>query len=467
MEEALEGTETEGAAAAELATRWANQVPWLEWLADYPIAVTGLVLVVLLLLVGITRILSHRYLLKTIVRFARNSPITWDELLVDHKVFHRLVAILPIVVLQYGIVFVPGLPEGLVHFIRTLAYCIVALFVARSLSAFLSAANSAYQQNPTFQGRPIKGFVQVLQVIIYLVVGILIVAALLDESPMFFLSGLGAMTAVLLLVFRDTLLSLVAGVQLSGNDLIRVGDWIEMPSFAADGTVVDIALNVVKVQNFDRTFTVIPTHKFLEHSFKNYRGMFNAGGRRMMRSIHLDLSTVRFLTPEEITHLRRIVVLRDYIDEKMKEVLEHNEHRIPEDCRDVLVNQRKLTNVGTFRAYVMHYLRNHPGVHQELVLLVRQLEPTPKGLPIQVYAFANDTRWAAYEGIQGDIFDHLISILPEFGLRAYQEPAGTDLVTWSSRQVAPSEVAVSGLEARPHPRAIEKRDGAPSPADGR
>jgi miniconductance mechanosensitive channel len=295
------------------------------------------------------------------------------------------------------------------------------------MSALLTATNAIYQRFSVSVGRPIKGYLQVLQVVTYGVAGILVISQLMDKSPLFFLSGLGAMTAVLLLIFRDTLLSLVAGIQLTSNDLIRVGDWIEMPNFNADGDVIDIALNVVKVQNWDRTVTMIPTHKFLEHSFKNWRGMFDSGGRRIMRSIHIDMSTVRFLTPDEIARFKRIIVLKSYIEAKIDEVERYNREVIPPDVADVKVNQRALTNLGTFRAYVTDYLRNHPQIHKELTFLVRQLEPTPQGIPIQIYVFTTDTRWGFYEGIQADIFDHLLAVMPEFGLRVFQQPAGSDL----------------------------------------
>jgi miniconductance mechanosensitive channel len=399
----------------------------LPWLADYPLATAALSLLLLLMLVWLARLVAVKVLLKAVVTFAERSAISWDDILVKEKVFHRLIPVLPMLVLHWGILLIPGLWPELVHFIQVIVTSVIILLLARSLSAFLSAVNAIYQRFSVAVGRPIKGYIQVLQVLTYLVAGILIISQLMNKSPLFFLSGLGAMTAVLLLIFRDTLLSLVAGIQLTSNDLIRVGDWIEMPGFNADGDVVDIALNVVKVQNWDRTITVIPTHKFLEHSFKNWRGMFESGGRRIMRSLHIDMSTVRFLTPEEIEKFRRYVALKGYIEQKVEEIEQYNRERVPADVADVVVNRRALTNLGTFRAYITHYLRNHPGIHDELIFLIRQLEPTPQGLPLQIYVFTRDTRWVFYEGIQADIFDHLLAVLPEFGLRVYQQPSGADL----------------------------------------
>jgi miniconductance mechanosensitive channel len=251
-----------------------------------------------------------------------------------------------------------------------------------------------------------------------------VVAALLDQSPFLFLSGIGAMTAVLLLVFRDTLLSLVAGIQLTNTDLVRVGDWIEMPKYGADGDVIDIALYTIKVQNWDKTITSIPTHKLIDDSFKNWRGMSESGGRRIKRSIYLDKNTVRFLTEAEVERFKRFRLLKDYIDAKEVELREYNA-RI--GATDEHVNLRRMTNIGTFRAYIVNYLKNHPNIHHGMTLLVRQLDPTPNGVPIQIYGFTNETAWGTYEDIQSDIFDHIMAIVPEFGLRLFQNPSGEDL----------------------------------------
>src|SRR6056297_2470098 len=256
--------------------------------------------------------------------------------------------------------------------------------------------------------------------------GIVIISILADRSPVVFLSGLGALTAVLLLVFRDTILSLVASVQIMSNDMIRIGDWVEMPQAHADGDVIDIALHTVKIQNWDKTFTTVPTHKFISESFRNWRGMKESGGRRIKRPLHLDVNSVGFLEEEEIEHLGRYEFLREYMEQKRREITEANGRSLGDD--KVLPERRRLTNVGTFRAYVLHYLKNHPRIHKDMTLLVRQLQPGPEGLPLEIYCFANDTVWANYEGIQADIFDHMLAILPEFGLRAYQKPAGSDLV---------------------------------------
>jgi miniconductance mechanosensitive channel len=296
---------------------------------------------------------------------------------------------------------------------------------ARVVDALLSSVHTLYLMNAGPDKAPIKSYIQLGKVVVYVFAGLFIVSSLADKSPWYFLTGIGAAMAVILLLFRDTLLSLVASVQLTKNDLIRVGDWIEMPQFGADGDVIDIALNTVLVQNFDKTISVIPTHKFLEHSFRNWRGMKDTGGRRIMRSINIDISSIRFLTYHEIQRMKESHLLKDYISEKMNDVHDYNSKHLKKSS-STLTNGRWLTNVGTFRAYVIEYLKKHPNSRKDLTMLVRQLEPTEKGLPLQVYVFVDTTVWAEYEGMQADIFDHLLAIAPEFGLNIFQQPSGRD-----------------------------------------
>jgi miniconductance mechanosensitive channel len=255
----------------------------------------------------------------------------------------------------------------------------------------------------------------------------MIVAAVLDRSPLLLLSGFGAMTAILLLVFKDTILSLVASVQLTAQDMVRVGDWIEMPQFGADGDVVDVQLHTIKVQNWDKTITTIPTHRLISDSFKNWRGMSQSGGRRIKRPIFIDVSTIRKQTEEEVERFTRFALLKDYIKTKEQELADYNAALEVEV--DAEVNQRRLTNIGTFRAYAFNYLKNHPRIRKDMTLLVRQLAPGPEGLPLEIYCFTTTTAWAEYEDIQSDIFDHLLAIVPEFGLRLFQKPAGSDLAS--------------------------------------
>jgi miniconductance mechanosensitive channel len=255
------------------------------------------------------------------------------------------------------------------------------------------------------------------------------IATMLDRPPLILLSGLGALAAVLMLIFQDTILSLVASVQIASNDIVRLGDWVEMPQLNADGDVVDIALHTVKIQNWDRTITTVPTKRFISDSFKNWRGMQESGGRRIKRAIYLDQTSVRFLNADEINHLGELYLLNAYLQSKQQEIAVWNSNLAERSQQPA--NTRRITNLGTFRAYVENYLRNHPRVHQGMTLIVRHLSPTPQGLPIEVYCFTNTVEWAAYEGIQSDIFDHLLSILPEFDLRIFQEPSGADMQHWS------------------------------------
>ncbi len=389
----------------------------------------GTATVVTVLAVLVFGELLHRVVRHLILRFleqvARQTPQKWDQALFDARLPQRLAWGVPLLTWYYGLLLVPFLPEDPLVVARRVLLASMVLVVVRAFDAFLDGVNRIYMENPRSRERPIKGFLQVANVVGHLAGLILIVSILMDRSPVIFLSGLGAMTAVLLLVFRDTLLSLVAGIQITTNDLLRQGDWIEMTQFQADGDVVDIALNSVTVQNWDRTLTVIPTHKFLEHSFKNWRGMSESGGRRIKRAFHVDLSSIRFLTDDEIETFSRWELLRPYMTAKRAEVDDWNREHA--GGGDVLPHHRRLTNIGTLRAYLVAYLRAHTGIHPDMILMVRQLAPGPEGLPLEVYVFTNDIRWAVYEGIQADIFDHILASVPEFGLRVFQNPSGADL----------------------------------------
>ncbi|MEW4467475.1 mechanosensitive ion channel family protein [Parasphingorhabdus sp. JC815] len=340
-------------------------------------------------------------------------------------VVSRFANVVPALIISNGINLVPHLPPTVITVISNVVAASIILFIGMAFSKVLTLAQEVYEQRPDSATRPIKGYVQMLKIVLYAGVGILIIAKLMDESPLLLLSGIGAMAAVVLLVFKDTILSLVASVQLTSNDMLRVGDWIEMPALNADGDVIDIALHTVKVQNWDKTITTIPTHRLISESFKNWRGMSESGGRRIKRSIFIDQNGIRFLTDEEKEDLHRFHLLDEYLGQKKTELAKWNA-TIEKAGRDP-VNSRRVTNIGTFRAYVIEYLRAHADIAKGMTLLVRQLDPTSKGLPIEIYCFTNTTNWTAYEGIQSDIFDHMLAILPEFGLRPFQEPSGLDL----------------------------------------
>ncbi len=381
----------------------------------------------------IINLIAKRVLVGTVRAFAKRSSVTWDDVLVRHNVFSRLVQVVPALIVFVGVPFVPGLPEGGEQLIRNVAMGYMVLMLTLALTAMLSAANTIYAASPLAKERPLKGFVQLVQIAVWILGGVLIIAVVLDRSPLLLLSGFGAMTAILLLVFKDTLLSLVASVQLTAQDMVRVGDWIEVPQFGADGDVVDVQLHTVKVQNWDKTITTIPTYRLITDSFKNWRGMSQMGARRIKRAIFIDVSSMRFQTQEEVDHFTRFALLKDYIRNKEQELADYNTGLAMEV--EVEVNRRRLTNLGTFRAYAYNYLKHHPGIHKGMTLMVRQLDPGPEGLPLEIYCFTNTTEWTVYEDIQSDIFDHLLAIVPEFGLRLYQKPAGSDLANLKLKSV--------------------------------
>ncbi|MFC1575637.1 mechanosensitive ion channel family protein [Gemmatimonadota bacterium] len=402
------------------------------WLETYPGAETALWAVGALFLAWLSNVLVKRYFLGGISKLVAQTRFTWDDAIQKRKVFNRLANVAPAVVVHYSASVIPGLPLGVSQFAQRVAVGFMVVVVVLATDGFLSALNDIYSTRPDAKSRPIKGYLQIVKIVLYVVAGIVVIATLVGRSPVVFLGGFGALTAIILLVFRDTILSLVASIQLTQNDMIAVGDWIEMPKFGADGDVVDIALHTVKVQNWDKTITTIPTHKLIEDSFKNWRAMGLSGGRRIKRALHLDLNTVGFLTEEEIRRLGRYELLGEYLRGKLEDIESYNASRAGdleagEGASEVIPEIRRLTNVGTLRAYIVSYLRAHPSIHEGMTLIVRQLQPGPQGLPMEIYAFSNDTDWVRYEGIQADIFDHILAILPEFGLRVYQIPSGGDL----------------------------------------
>ena len=352
--------------------------------------------------------------------FARKTKTKFDDLLISHKVLHSLAYFIPLLIIKNLLFLIPLFAKA----IDGLVNILLIFLTAKVIASFLNAANGYYELKPKAKTRPIKSYLQVVIIIDYLVALIFIIGILTHQSPWMLLSGIGAMTAIVLLIFKDTILSFVAGLQINMYDLLHVGDWIEMPQFGADGDVVDIALHTIKVQNWDKSITIIPTHKLLDNSFRNWRGMEDTGGRRIKRAIYIDQNSVKFCDPEMIKRFRRIHLLQDYIDRKLQELEEYNKaHHIDDSVK---VNGRRMTNIGTFRVYAANYIKNHPKIHQGLTKMVRQLPPGPQGLPIEIYAFTNDIAWENYEAIQADIFDHLLAVVPEFDLRIFQNPTGQD-----------------------------------------
>lgn len=362
-------------------------------------------------------LVTNRIILRSIAKISRRTSTTFDDILLEQKVFHKLPYLMPLIFL-YSL-------RGVVPFFKTIdrfLIALIALIILISLNALINAINDLYKKSRFADKLNIKSYAQVVKLIINSV-GIIIIAALLaGKSPIYFLSGLGALTAVLILVFKDTILSLVSSVQISSNDLFKIGDWIEAPQFGADGNVIDIALHSVKVQNWDKTICVVPTNQLINSSFKNWRGMSESGGRRIKRSIKINMKSIRFCSDSMIEKFKTIHLLKDYMEQKLKEIEGHNIDKKIDEAD--LVNRRSLTNVGTFRAYIKFYLKNNANIHNDMTFLVRQLAPQSDGLPIEIYVFSNDTDWINYESIQSDIFDHLLAILPEFELEVFQNLTG-------------------------------------------
>ena len=395
----------------------------MRWL-DEPQARLIIGLFALILLAWLATIITRRLLVRGFRALAARTAWTWDDIWVQHGGLRHLSRLVPTLVVQFGIGFVPGVPDPLDALIRSVALAGTILFLVLAIGATLDSLEDIYKRSSDGT-RSIKTYIQFLKIAVFIVGAVVIVSTLIDRSPLILLSGLGALSAILLLVFKDTILGLVAGMQLTSNDMLRVGDWIEVPGAAADGDVIDIALHTVKVQNWDKTITTIPTWKLITDPFKNWRGMSEAGGRRIKRSLLIDAGSVHFIGDDDIARMSGSLVLRDYLARVASEASRFNLDL--GDAGKLPLNQQRLTNLGTFRAYALNFLKTHPGIHQDMTLIVRQLDANGGGIPIELYCFTKTIAWSEYEGILSDIFDHLIAILPEFGLRLYQQPAGADL----------------------------------------
>lgn len=424
---------------------WLGQYNWLQMLLG---------LAILLLLAWITNWLAKHVLVRAIRHFSQHLPLNRNGALSRFKVIDRFANIVPALVIKIGISQVPHLSAGLIRIVGMLAQAWVFITLVLTISAVLNVINELYQRRPEARNKPIKGYLQLIKIILFVVCALLIIGTFLQKDVFTLLAGFGAMAAVLMLVFQNTILSLVASIQITSYDMIRLGDWITMPGLDADGDVIDMSLNTIKVQNFDKTITSIPTNRLVTDSFINWRGMSEAGGRRIKRAILLDQTSVHFLDNAEYQHLKSSFLLDKYLNQKNQEIQAWND-TLGEQASNKL-NQRALTNIGTLRAYIQYYLQHHPLIHQEMTLLVRQLEPTAQGVPLEIYCFTNTTDWSVYENTQSDIFDHLLAILPEFNLRVFQQPSGADmarLVMGNGAAEAPTTSnPQAGREAQRHSR---------------
>ena len=415
-------------------------LPWLESLQQslepYPMAWPATVLAALVAVAWLANFVTKRILLRGLHSVIQRVSGHGEEGRRPLRVISRLANVVPSVVIAAGLNLVPDLPPDLVRVLQGACHVWTMLTIALAASHALDVFNDFYERRPDARNKPIKGYLQVAKIVLFVIAGLSIVATLAGVDLRYLVTGLGAATAVLMLIFQDTILSLVASVQISGDGRVRIGDWIEMPSQNADGDVIDIALHTITVQNFDKTITTIPTKKLVTESFKNWRGMQEAGGRRIKRALYLDQHSVGFLDEGDLAFLGEFALLRDYLRDKEQELGQWNGRLREQGMAEV--NSRRVTNLGTFRAYVERYLRSHPGIHTDMTLLARQLQPTTEGLPLELYCFTRSTAWGEYEAVQSDIFDHLLAILPAFGLRVFQASSDAMLMA-GQRQLAGSE----------------------------
>lgn len=380
-------------------------------------------LALILLIAFAADMLCRKVLLRVIARIVKQTKATWDDILFDHSVMvHLSRMVAPVVI--YLCIPVAFAGSAAMVFVQRLCLIFIIITFLSFVNSFLKAAYSVYSEMESLRGRPLKGLLQILQVLLWFIGGIVVVSVLIGQSPLALLAGLGASAAVLMLVFKDSIMGFVSGVQLSANDMLKVGDWITMPKYGANGYVIEVTLNTVKVRNFDNTITTIPPYLLVSDSFQNWRGMRESGGRRVKRSINIDMTSVRFCTSEMLDKYRKIQLLKDYIDQTEEVVRVYNEENHIDN--DILVNGRRQTNLGVFRAYLTAYLKSLPVVNTELNCMVRHLQPTDHGLPVELYFFSNVKDWIPYEAVQADVFDHVLAIIPEFDLRVFQSPSGAD-----------------------------------------
>ncbi|MFB1021431.1 MAG: mechanosensitive ion channel [Vicingaceae bacterium] len=387
------------------------------------IAILALVFTVLVIAYLIDKV--ARYILFTVfIRLVKKSKTDWDDLLVEHKVFYAFAHLVPVMFIFYVI---PELLDQELIWVDYLERLSKTIFIIVFLILFfriLNVVKTIVSRIESLKDKPLDSFFQLAKIIISIILTLIILSILAKTKITFFFGAFGAMTAVVILVFKDTLLGFIGSIQLSANDMIRVGDWISMEKFGADGDVIEINLTTVKVKNWDKTITTVPTYSLISDSFKNWRGMQETGSRRIARSIFVNQSTVKFADQKLIEKFKKIHLLKDYIPNKENDILAYNQENNIDTS--LISNGRRITNIGTFRAYLVNYLKNHPKINQDLTILVRQLDPTTNGIPLQIYAFSNDIEWISYEGIQSDIFDHILAVISQFELSLFQSPSGAD-----------------------------------------
>lgn len=405
-------------------TQWMHAlIKTIQYQIHVPIITIQLLLGALLIFITwvIYKVTRHIFI-TGITHLIKRSKSHWDNVFLEHKVIHPIPTLLPIVIFHSISPWVISDTTLIRKILTALAVFVCLQITSRTVDALMTLG----KQIPIFRYKPLTSYAQVFKIILYIISIVIILSTFLGKSPWLLLSGLGALTAVLLVVFKEPILGFTASVQLSSNDMIRPGDWIEVPKFGADGDVLDVSLTTIKVQNFDKTITTIPNYALIADSFKNWRGMRESGGRRIKRSMKIDITSIQFCTAEMLDHFEKIAILKTYLAEKRSAI--SKDPGLDGDT-SISVNRRRLTNIGTFRAYVKAYLWNHPKIRKDMTFLIRQLEPTPHGLPLEICVFITEQDWVPFEETQADIFDHLMAALPEFGLRIFQDPTGSDFKT--------------------------------------
>jgi miniconductance mechanosensitive channel len=400
-----------------------------NWLNEYPMVLSIIEFVGVIILAFLAYVIVKKLLISGVHKIVQKTKTDVDDILLNESILKRIAYIAPLIIISQFLYLIPQIQDVLKKFTESV---IVLLFLL-IIGSLINAGNELYEKSRNYVRRPIKGYLQIAKIIVYILGGIVIIGLLTGQEPWAVLTGVGAFTAILILIFKDTILSFIASIHISAYDLVRVGDWIEVPQYKVDGDVLDVALHTIKVQNFDKTIVVFPTHMLLEGSFKNWRGMQKAGGRRIKRSIFIDLSSVKFCDETLLNKFKSFQLIKDYIEEKELEIDKDNKAKNVDTTANV--NGRRMTNIGTFREYLKAYLKNREDINSGLTFLVRQLTPGPSGIPIEIYVFADTTNWARYEEIQADIFDHLFAVISEFELNIFQNPTGKDFRELSAKPI--------------------------------
>ena len=402
-------------------------------LIDWGVSATLIPYTRLLILISIVGIISgilfyikKKYVIKLIYRFFKKTSFTWDDALADHKVFNNVAHIVPAIIIRISAPIIFSQFEALLPIVIKLVDIYLIIVGMLILMSFLKAGEYLLAESKLLIDKPVASYFQLLRIVIYIATSLLVISVMISKSPVYLLSAFGALSAIILLIFKDTILGLVASVQISSNDMVRVGDWVEMPKFNADGDVVAINLNTVKIQNWDKTVTTVPTYFFITDSFKNWRGMQESGGRRIKRSVYINVHSIKFVDPELREKFKKNDIIRDYVSERQAEIEAHNSTNNVDTSE--LINGRRMTNIGVFRKYLELYLTRHKDIRKDMTLLVRQMTLEDRGIPIELYCFTNTTKWAEYEEIQSFIFDHILAAVNFFELDVFQNPGGSDIV---------------------------------------